>query len=92
LAASLIFNKNQKIMKKAVRRISYLGVVMFTLCFSFNTFAGWDYKSEVGFDRIDGRSYVVIHCEDKLGDDCNMVGSATRIDYSIIEQILGAIR
>jgi hypothetical protein len=79
-------------MKKAVRRISYLGVLTFMLCFTFNSFAGWDYKSEVGFDRIDGRSYVVIHCVDKLGDDCNMVGSATRIDFSIIESIAKAIR
>jgi hypothetical protein len=76
-------------MKKAVRRISYLGVVMFTLCFSFNTFAGWDYKSQVSLDRMGGILYIVTHCENKLGDDCNMPGSASRTDISILESLPG---
>jgi hypothetical protein len=76
-------------MKKAVRRISDLGVVMFALCLTSNAFAGWDYKSVVSLDKMDGRTYIVTHCEDKLGDDCNMPGSASRIDISDIFKIPG---
>ncbi|MGW8121809.1 hypothetical protein ACV07N_04045 [Roseivirga echinicomitans] len=79
-------------MKNGFRIISSLGALMLMLCLSFNSFAGWDYKSEVSLDRMEGRLYIVTHCEDKLGDDCNMPGSASRTDISIIEKLIGVIR
>ncbi|NVK49146.1 MAG: hypothetical protein HWE09_05220 [Cyclobacteriaceae bacterium] len=50
--------------------------------------AGWDYKSVESIDRIDGRTYIVTHCENKIGDDCTTPGSATRMDITPVIELL----
>lgn len=67
---------------------SALAVILFVATSSFSSYAGWDYKSETSIDRMEGRIYIVTHCEDKLGDDCNMVGSASRTDITVLMDML----
>lgn len=80
--------------KKFVFTFSCLlvGIISFG---SINSYAymatGWDYKSEVSLDRMDGRTYVVTHCESKIGDDCTTPGSASRIDFSAYEKLFSLI-
>lgn len=49
---------------------------------------GWDYKSEETIDLMEGRWYLRTDCEKKPGDDCNMPGSATRIDISELMELV----
>ncbi len=78
-------------MKKSLKKSLFAGIVLLTLSTPFNLFAGyagWDYKSTESFDRMDGRTYLVSHCEDKIGDDCTTPYSATRFDVSIVVELL----
>lgn len=84
-------------MFKFIYKMKKFRVTLFCLCLvaissqvSFSSTAGWDYKSEVTIDRIDGRTYIRTDCEDKLGDDCNMPGSSSRVDISIMINMLKA--
>lgn len=49
---------------------------------------GWSYKSVESIDRMAGSTYIVSHCEDKIGDDCTTPGSATRMDISLVVSVL----
>ncbi|REG87070.1 hypothetical protein [Algoriphagus antarcticus] len=75
--------------KKFVFTFSCLlvGIISFG---SINSYAleetGWDYKSVEDIDRMDGRTYLVSHCEDKPGDDCTTPGSSTRIELPNIPE------
>lgn len=53
-----------------------------------STYAGWEYYSDVSIDIMNGRTYIVSHCEDKIGDDCTHPGSATRMDISPVVDLL----
>lgn len=79
-------------MKKAFKMSLALSIVVLMITTSFSSYAGWDYKSEISIDRMEGRVYIVTHCEDKLGDDCNMVGSASRIDITLLMDMLRRLR
>lgn len=76
-------------MKLKFKIASFLGALLFTLCLSVNSFAGWDYYASSRVDNMDGRTYIVMDCEDKLGDDCNMIGSAIRTDVTDVLTIFG---
>ncbi|WP_075350105.1 hypothetical protein [Algoriphagus marinus] len=75
-------------MKKNIKKSLFVGFTFAVFSIPFNSFAGWDYKSVESLDKMDGRTYIVSHCEDKLGDDCNMPGSATRMDISVTVEML----
>jgi len=79
-------------MKKVIKMSLALSLVILMIITSFSSYAGWDYKSEISIDRMEGRIYIVTHCEDKLGDDCNTVGSASRIDITLLMDMLRRFR
>ena len=85
--------KNFVIMKSKVIS-SFLGLVI-TILFLFPIkiqaqSRGWNYKSVESIDRMGGSTYLVTHCEDKIGDDCTTPGTATRIDISAVISVLEA--
>ncbi|MCS5490708.1 hypothetical protein [Algoriphagus limi] len=58
------------------------------LSLPLQSFAGWEFKSVESIDRMDGRTYIVTHCENKIGDDCTTPGSATRMDITPVVELL----
>jgi hypothetical protein len=81
--------KTKKIGKKAGKSLSlFFGITLALTSLSTHSFAGWEYKSVESIDRMDGRTYLVSHCENKIGDDCTTPGSATRIDISVLAEFL----
>lgn len=61
-----------------------LGIISFGSINSYAVRPGWDYKSIEDIDRMDGRTYLVTHCEDKPGDDCTTPGAGTRIEIPFL--------
>ncbi len=77
--------------KKITLMISTLSLVML-MCTPVKADSGWDYKSDVSLDRIDGRWYMRTDCLDLIGDDCNTKNSSSRIDVTPIwEAVLALI-
>ena len=74
-------------MKSLCKLASVIGCFSLALV-SNHSFAGWEYKSVESIDRMDGKTYLVSHCENKIGDDCTTPGSATRCDISILAEFL----
>ncbi len=68
--------------------VSFLGVLLCTLCLSVNSYAGWDYYASVRVDKMNGSTYIVLDCVNLPGDDCNMVGASIRTDVSFWNNIL----
>lgn len=77
-------------MKNTIKNSLFSCIALFAFAIPFNSFAGWDYKSQESIDRMDGRTYIVSHCENKIGDDCTTPGSATRMDISAVTETLQA--
>lgn len=76
-------------MKSFHKVSSFIGFLSLALVSNYS-FAGWEFKSVESFDRMEGRTYVVSHCEDKIGDDCTTPGSATRYDITILAEFLAS--
>lgn len=53
--------------------------------------AGWDYKSDVSLDKMDGKYYLRTDCGTFIGDDCTTPGSSSRVDVSIVIDVINAI-
>jgi len=75
-------------MKKNIKNSFVAFIAFYAFSMPLNSFAGWDYKSTESIDRLDGRTYIVSHCENKIGDDCTSPGSATRMDISAVTEML----
>lgn len=78
-------------MKKSIKNCLFLFVALFAFSIPFNSFAGWEYRSVESFDMIDGRAYIVSHCQDQIGDDCTTPGSATRVDVTLVVEVLEGV-
>jgi len=78
-------------MKKSSKIFGILLAGTLVIALTFTSYAGWDYRSVESFDRMDGRTYLVTHCQDQIGDDCTTPGSATRLDISIVVETLQSV-
>lgn len=78
-------------MKKSLNSSLFTLFAFFTLVMPFDSFAGWEYKSVESFDMMDGRAYIVSHCQDQIGDDCTNPGSATRVDVTLVIEVLEGV-
>lgn len=77
---------------KNLLKFSFGGfLVLLMLAIPNYSHAGWDYYAAVSIDIMNGRTYIVSHCEDKIGDDCTNPGSATRFDVTAVSEVIQGI-
>lgn len=67
------------------------GFLMVMALVPFQASAGFDYKSDVTIDKMDGRYYLRTDCGTFTGDDCTTPGSSSRVDISAVVDVINAI-